>query len=77
MPFCNNISVSHKIHDKNDRIYLESLAILLKPANMGILIRASAQGISANIILEDLVNLKKQWSFIEKIAVSSNFPSLI
>nr|QOS04503.1 ribonuclease E [Sarcopeltis skottsbergii] len=77
MPFCNNISVSHKIHDKNERIYLESLAILLKPANMGILIRASAQGISANIILEDLVNLKKQWSFIEKIAVSSNFPSLI
>ena len=77
MPFCNNISISHKIHDKNERLYLKSLAVLLKPANMGILIRASAQGISAKIILEDLVNLKKQWNFIEKVTLLSKFPSLI
>uniref|UniRef100_UPI003001E9C6 ribonuclease E n=1 Tax=Anunuuluaehu liula TaxID=3049639 RepID=UPI003001E9C6 len=77
MPFCNTLCISHKIHDKNERIYLESLAILLKPTNMGILIRSSAQGIAEDIILEDLKYLKKQWNFIEKLAISSHFPSLI
>nr|YP_009295567.1 ribonuclease E [Mastocarpus papillatus]AOL58051.1 ribonuclease E [Mastocarpus papillatus] len=77
IPFCNKIYISNKIYDKNERTYLESLAVLLKPANMGILIRSSSQGISENAISEDLRRLKKQWSFIQKIAISSRFPSLI
>lgn len=77
MPFCNTVCISHKIHDQNEKIYLESLAILLKPTNMGILIRSSAQGISEDAILEDLMQLKKQWNFIEKVAISSHFHSLI
>nr|YP_010904182.1 ribonuclease E [Catenella fusiformis]WCH57433.1 ribonuclease E [Catenella fusiformis] len=77
MPFCNIICISHKIHDQNERIHLHSLAVLLKPSMMGILIRSSAQGMSEDVIIEDLNDLKKQWNFIEKIIISSSFPSLI
>nr|AOM64592.1 ribonuclease E [Riquetophycus sp.] len=77
MPFCNSIFISHKIHDQNERIYLHSLAILLKPATMGILIRSAAQGKTEEVIIEDLRCLKRQWNFIEKVAVSTKLPSLI
>nr|YP_009295873.1 ribonuclease E [Schimmelmannia schousboei]AOM64808.1 ribonuclease E [Schimmelmannia schousboei] len=76
-PFCNTICISHKIYDDNERAYLYSLAILIKPHGMGILVKQFAQGISENAILEDLSNLKQQWNFIEKIIVSSSYPSLI
>ena len=77
MPFYNTIGVSDKIHDQNERIHLHSLGILLKPANMGILIRSSAQGITEDRIVEDLRCLKRQWNFIEKAAICSKCPSLI
>ena len=77
MPFCNTVCVSDKIYDQNERIYLHSLGILLKPANMGIIIRSSARGIQEEAIIEDLRCLKNQWNFIEKAAISSNLPSLI
>nr|QCI08996.1 ribonuclease E [Inkyuleea mariana] len=77
MPFCNSISISHKIYDDNERNYLYALALLLKPGTMGLFVKLSAQGISENIILEDLDNLKKQWNFIQKTVISISSPSLI
>nr|YP_009297045.1 ribonuclease E [Ceramium japonicum]AOM66388.1 ribonuclease E [Ceramium japonicum] len=77
MPFCNIISISHKIHDENERTYLYALAVLLKPRMMGLLIKSSAQGISESILIQDLDILKNQWFFIQKIAISTVFPSLI
>nr|QCI05596.1 ribonuclease E [Cryptopleura ramosa] len=77
MPFCNTISVSHKIHDDNERRYLYSLSILMKPEMMGLLVKSSAKGISENIILRDLDYLKKQWFFIEKAIITKSCPSLI
>nr|QCI07312.1 ribonuclease E [Leiomenia cribrosa] len=77
MPFCNTIYISPKIQNKYHRIHLNSLAILLKPATMGMIIRSNAQGVSEKAILEDLKNLQKQWYFIEKIAISTHIPSLI
>nr|QVY58097.1 ribonuclease E [Eucheuma denticulatum] len=77
MPFCNTIYISYKIYDENERIYLHSLAILLKPSTMGLIIRSSAQGAPIKAIIEDLDSLNKQWNFIEKIALSSSFPCLI
>nr|YP_010199304.1 ribonuclease E [Gracilariopsis tenuifrons]AXF36167.1 ribonuclease E [Gracilariopsis tenuifrons]UAD89162.1 ribonuclease E [Gracilariopsis tenuifrons] len=76
MPFCNTICISHKIYDNNERTYLYSLAILLKPGKMGLLIKQSAQGIEENYLLNDLDNLKKQWNFIEK-AIIKNSSSLL
>lgn len=77
MPFSNAVSVSTKIYDKNERSYLYALAVLLKPATMGILIRSSASGINEEILLEDLRLLKQQWYFIQKLAVKNLFPCLL
>lgn len=77
MPFCNTISISHKIYDENERIYLYSLAILLKPRMMGLLIKQSAQGISESILMQDLDILKNQWFFIQKTAILQPLPTLI
>ena len=77
MPFLNTASVSSKIYDKNERSYLHALAILLKPATMGLLVRSSASGISEEILLEDLLILKQQWHFIQKLALSNSSPTIL
>ncbi len=77
MPFCNTINISRKIYDQNERSYLQALAILLKPATMGLLIRSSASGVNEEILLEDFRLLKQQWYFIQKLAISKTFPCLL
>lgn len=77
MPFCNTTNISQKIYDENERIYLNSLAILIKPMTMGLMLKSSAQGISEKELSEDLQELKKQWAFIEKIASITISPKLI
>jgi len=77
MPFCNTVNISHRIYDKNERSYLHALAVLLKPADMGLLVRSSASGVKESVLIEDLRLLKKQWYFIQKLAVISSSPSLL
>jgi len=77
MPFCNMISISHKIYDENERTYLYALAVLLKPQTMGLLIKSSAQGISEHILIQDLDFLKDQWTFIQKTVISTYSPTLV
>ena len=77
MPFCNTINVSRKIYDQNERSYLQALAILLKPAMMGLLIRSSASGVSEEILIEDLRILKQKWSFIQRLAIFRSVPTLL
>lgn len=77
MPFCNTINISHKIYDKNERAYLQALAVLLKPATMGLLIKSSAVGVNESVLLEDLRVLKQQWYFIQKLALVSSLPCLL
>nr|YP_009511572.1 ribonuclease E [Melanthalia intermedia]AXI97449.1 ribonuclease E [Melanthalia intermedia] len=77
MPFCNTICISRSIYDRNERTYLYSLGILLKPGRMGLLIKSAAKGIKDNIIVNDLNNLKKQWNFIEKAVTKTAHPLLV
>nr|YP_009397773.1 ribonuclease E [Sonderella linearis]ARW66959.1 ribonuclease E [Sonderella linearis] len=77
MPFCNILIISHKIFDENERVYLYSLAVLIKPKSMGLLIKSSAQGISEIAILQDLDDLVKQWNFIQKTVILTCSPTLI
>lgn len=77
MPFCNTINISRKIYDQNERSYLQALAILLKPATMGLLIRSAASGVKEEILLEDFRILKQQWYFIQKLAISKPLPCLL
>lgn len=77
MPFCNTINISRKIYDQNERSYLQALAVLLKPASMGLLIRSSASGVNEDVLLEDFRFLKQQWYFIQKLALFKPFPCLL
>nr|QJH88197.1 rne [Pterocladia lucida] len=77
IPFGQGIQISHKIYDLNERSYLYSLALLLKPITMGLLIKPSAIGISEEVIIEDLKHLKNQWNFIKKSALLTYQPQLI
>lgn len=77
MPFSSAITISSNIYDKNERSYLQALAVLLKPATMGLLVKSSAAGITEELLLEDLRLLKQQWYFIQKLAVNSSFPCLL
>jgi len=77
MPFCNSISISHKIYDESERTYLYALALLMKPQAMGLRIKSIAQGVEEKAILQDLDLLKKQWFFIQKAVISNSYPSLI
>nr|YP_010925738.1 ribonuclease E [Neoporphyra seriata]WKD83970.1 ribonuclease E [Neoporphyra seriata] len=77
MPFSQAICISRKIHDEDERHYLKALAILIKPATMGLLFRPSAVGVDEEIILSELKNLKEQWNFIQKSAINSYSPVLL
>nr|AKE98814.1 ribonuclease E [Bangia fuscopurpurea] len=77
MPFSQAICISRKIYDEDERHYLKSLAILIKPSTMGLLFRHSAIGIDEEIILSELKNLKEQWNFIQKSAVNNHAPILL
>nr|YP_009398827.1 ribonuclease E [Cliftonaea pectinata]ARW68001.1 ribonuclease E [Cliftonaea pectinata] len=77
MPFCDIVLVSHKIYDNNERVYLYSLGVLVKPKLMGLLIKSSAQGLNEAAILQDLNLLMQQWYFIQKAVIVSSFPTLV
>ena len=77
MPFCNVIVISHKVYDSNERLYLHSLAALIKPQSMGLLVKASAQGASDFIIVRDLDILLRQWLFIQKATSVISYPCLV
>nr|YP_009402807.1 ribonuclease E [Compsopogon caeruleus]ARX96156.1 ribonuclease E [Compsopogon caeruleus] len=77
MPFSKNISVPRTIKNINERSYLKSLGILIKPTTMGLVFRSSIIGISEDIILAELHNLKKQWFFIQKLALKCTPPYLL
>lgn len=77
MPFCNIILISNKVYDNNERIHLYSLAVLIKPKLMGLLLKSSAQGMSESVILQDLDLLLKQWFFIQKMTVIMSSPCVV
>nr|YP_009394472.1 ribonuclease E [Vertebrata thuyoides]ARW63034.1 ribonuclease E [Vertebrata thuyoides] len=77
MPFCNLVFISNYIYDSNERLHLYSLAILIKPKLMGLLIKASASGVSESLILHDLNSLIQEWSFVQKKFILTDLPSIL
>lgn len=77
MPFNNTICITNRIYDKNERSFLRALGILIKPTKMGILFKESSLGVNEKILLEDIKNLNKQWSYIQKAALRNQCPSPI
>ncbi|MGB3311603.1 MAG: Rne/Rng family ribonuclease [Nodosilinea sp.] len=77
MPSGRGVNLSRRIRSESDRNRLRALAILVKPAGMGLLVRTEAEGISENAIIEDLETLQKQWESIQQQALNTRAPALL
>jgi len=54
MPFRRGVNLSRRINSESERSRLRALAILVKPAGMGLLVRTEAEGVAEEAIIEDL-----------------------
>ena len=77
MPFGRGVNLSRRIRSEVERNRLRALAILVKPAGMGLLVRTEAEGVPEEAIIEDLETLQKQWENIQQEALSVRPPSLL
>ena len=77
MPYGRGVNLSRRIKSESERNRLRALAILLKPAGMGLLVRTEAEGKPEEEIIEDLESLQKQWETIQLEAQSTRPPALL
>lgn len=77
MPYGRGVNLSRRIKNENERNRLRALAILIKPAGMGLLVRTEAEGKPEEAIMEDLEMLQKQWEAIGQEAQSTRAPALL
>ena len=77
MPYGRGVNLSRRIKSESERNRLRALAILLKPAGMGLLVRTEAEGKPEEAIIEDLESLQKQWETIQQEAQSTRPPALL
>ena len=77
IPFGKGVNLSRRIRSEGERNRLRAVAVLSKPAGMGILVRTEAEGTPEDAILEDLELLQKQWEVIQQDANSTRAPALL
>lgn len=77
MPYGRGVNLSRRIRSESERNRLRALAILIKPAGMGLLVRTEAEGKSEEAIIEDLESLQKQWEAVQQEATSTKAPALL
>ena len=77
MPYGKGVKLSRRIREEQERSRLRALAILIKPAGMGLLVRTEADGQPEEAIMEDLENLQKQWESIQERANHARPPVLL
>lgn len=77
MPYGRGVNLSRRIESESERNRLRALAILVKPAGMGLLVRTEAEGISEDAIIEDLESLQRQWESVQQQAMTQRPPTLL
>jgi ribonuclease E len=77
MPYGKGVNLSRRIRNENERNRLRALAILIKPAGMGIVVRTEAEGMPEEAIIEDLEALQRQWENVLEEARSTRAPALL
>jgi ribonuclease E len=77
MPYGRGVNLSRRIKSDSERNRLRALAVLLKPAGMGLLVRTEAEGRAEEAIIEDLEALQKQWEAVQQEANSTRAPALL
>ena len=80
-PFYNNVSVSKKVSNQEERKRLHALVESIKPKNFGIIIRTAAEGKKVADLHEEISGLVEKWkemySSLQKAAVPSKLISEI
>ncbi len=77
MPNGRGVNLSRRIRSENERNRLRALAILIKPAGMGLVIRTEAEGMPEEAIIEDLETLHQQWENVMQEATTTRAPALL
>ena len=77
IPHGKGVNLSRRIVSDTERSRLRALAILMKPAGMGLLVRTEAEGKAEEAIIEDLESLQKQWETIQQQAMGARPPVLL
>lgn len=77
MPYGKGVNLSRRIKSDSERNRLRALAVLIKPAGMGLLVRTEAEGKAEEAVIEDLEVLQKQWEAIQQEANSTRAPALL
>ncbi len=77
IPFGKGVNLSRRIRTEGERNRLRALAVLAKPAGMGLLVRTEAEDTTEEAILEDLEQLQKQWEVVQQDANSTRAPALL
>lgn len=77
MPYGKGVNLSRRLGSESERNRLRALAILIKPAGMGLLVRTEAEGMEIDAIVEDLETLQGQWELIQQEASSNRPPALL
>ncbi len=77
MPFGRGVHLSRRVAREAERNRLRALAILIKPAGMGLLVRTEAEGVSEEAIIEDLESLQRQWESIQEETGTTRAPALM
>ena len=76
-PSGQGVNISRRIGSEGERNRLRALGVLVKPPGAGLLIRTEADGISEELLIDDLESLLRQWEAIQKSAETASPPVLL
>ncbi|MCP4972744.1 MAG: Rne/Rng family ribonuclease [Prochlorococcus sp.] len=76
-PHGQGVNISRRINSEGERNRLRALGVLVKPPGAGLLIRTEADGISEDLLIDDLEALLRQWEAIQQAADTAVPPVLL
>ena len=76
-PHGQGVNISRRINAESERNRLRALGVLIKPPGAGLLIRTEAEGVSEELLIDDLEALLRQWEAIQAAAETATPPVLL
>jgi ribonuclease E len=76
-PHGQGVNISRRINGEHERNRLRALGVLIKPPGAGLLIRTEAEGVSEELLIDDLETLLRQWEAIQAAAEAATPPVLL
>jgi ribonuclease E len=76
-PHGQGVNISRRINGEHERNRLRALGVLIKPPGAGLLVRTEAEGVSEELLIDDLEALLRQWEAIQAAAEEAAPPVLL